>query len=115
MYRIYLGIVLLCTIYTITFSELADTINKDVTISEVKRTVDLTTQLPKIVSSVTIANTGSKELPSFVYTIEPSLSEKLAFIGAVVSLGKSENLAYLAGLGLPWLGLILYCIAIEYS
>ena len=52
---------------------------------DVKRTVDLTTHIVKISSSITIENTGKTAENYFIYAVDVALSESLSYIGALVS------------------------------
>lgn len=64
-----------------------DSINADLVNSKVKKSIDLTTHLPKITSSITLENTGKSAVKSFLYSADPSLANSVAFVGATVSPG----------------------------
>ena len=67
------------------FSLAKNDVNPKLVISEVSRKIDLSTQLTKISTSLTIENGGDSSTGFFHLTIEPSLVDKLAFVGATVS------------------------------
>ena len=62
-----------------------DDFNSKVVISEVSRKIDLSTQLTKVSTSVTLENAGDSSTSHFHLAIEPSLVDKLAFVGVTVS------------------------------
>lgn len=51
-------------------------------VTRAARELDLTTHLAKQTVSLTVQNTGERPLSSLLYTVETSLADKLAFIGA---------------------------------
>jgi len=62
-----------------------DDFNSKLVISEVSRKIDLSTQLAKVSTSVTLENAGDSSVGYFHLAIEPSLVDKLAFVGVTVS------------------------------
>lgn len=62
-----------------------DDFNSKLVISEVSRKIDLSTQLTKLSTSVTLENGGDSSTEHFHLSIEPSLVDKLAFVGVTVS------------------------------
>lgn len=62
-----------------------DDINSRLVISEVSRKIDLSTQLTKVSTFVTLENGGDSATGHFHLAIEPSLVDKLAFVGVTVS------------------------------
>lgn len=58
--------------------------------SKVSRKIDLSSQLAKVSTSITLENAGDKAIGFFYYAIEPSLVDKVAFVSAVVSLFLSK-------------------------
>ena len=62
-----------------------DDINSKLVISEVSRKIDLSTQLAKVSTSLTIENGGDSSTGYFHLAIEPALVDKLAFVGVTVS------------------------------
>ena len=69
----------------------ADEVSRDVVLSYVSRDLDLTTHLVKERTSLTVENGGLPPLRWFLYTVDPSISSKLAYIGAQV---RSEDCKY---------------------
>lgn len=63
-----------------------DDFNSKLVISEVSRKIDLSTQLAKVSTSLTIENGGDSATGYFHLAIEPSLVDKLAFVGVTVSI-----------------------------
>lgn len=62
-----------------------DDFNSKLVLSEVSRKIDLSTQLTKVSTSVTLENAGDSSVGHFHLAIEPSLVDKLAFVGVAVS------------------------------
>ena len=62
-----------------------DDFNSKLVISEVSRKIDLSTQLAKVSTSVTLENAGDSSIGYFHLAIEPSLVDKLAYVGVMVS------------------------------
>ena len=62
-----------------------DDFNSKLVISEVSRKIDLSTQLTKVSTSVSLENAGESSVGHFHLAIEPSLVDKLAFVGVTVS------------------------------
>lgn len=62
-----------------------DDFNSKLVISEVSRKIDLSTQLAKVSTSVTLENGGDSSVGYFHLAIEPSLVDKLAYVGVTVS------------------------------
>lgn len=63
-----------------------DDINSKLVISEVSRKIDLSTQLTKVSTSLTLENGGDSSTGFFHLAIEPPLEDKLAFVGVTVSI-----------------------------
>jgi oligosaccharyltransferase complex subunit alpha (ribophorin I) len=86
--------VIFATAFLFVFSELIlakqEAVNADVVISNVDQAVDLTTHLPKIVSSITFKNNGKSPVQSVLFAVTPSLASKLAFIEATAK-GSEED------------------------
>ena len=59
--------------------------NSKLVLKDVSRKVDLSTQLTKVSTSVTLKNGGDSSTGHFHLAIEPSLVDKLAFVGVMVS------------------------------
>lgn len=60
-------------------------INPKLTLTKVSRKIDLSTQLAKVSSSVTLKNEGDSSSSYFLLAIEPSLFDKLAYASMTVS------------------------------
>ena len=58
--------------------------NSKLVITEVSRKIDLSTQLAKVSTSLTIENGGDSATGYFYLAIEPSLVDKLAYVGVMV-------------------------------
>ena len=61
-----------------------ETVNKDLTVTNVDRSVDLQSQLVKMMTKLTINNGGSSPVKSFHFVVEENVVDKVAFIGATV-------------------------------
>jgi len=59
-----------------------DTINKALVIKSVDRNIDMTTQLVKMNFKINLENTGSSAVKSFLFSMDPSIKGKIAFVGA---------------------------------
>jgi len=70
---------------------LQESVNPDVLIAKVARSIDISTHLPRINSAVTLENTGKSVVRSFIYGVEPELEDKIAYIGAVIKSGEDET------------------------
>jgi hypothetical protein len=62
----------------------ADAVNKDLVLTNVDRSVDLASQLVKINTKLTVSNAGQSPVKAFHFTLEESVVDKVAFIGATV-------------------------------
>ena len=60
------------------------TINEKLVLKKVDRTIDISSQLAKIVLDVTLENTGAEACNNFLLAIDSKLSDHLAFAGASV-------------------------------
>jgi len=65
------------------------TVNPDLNVKSLDRTIDMTTQLVKMSHKVTLENKGKSPAKTFLFSIDPSLRSKVAHIGATV--GSSEK------------------------
>ena len=70
-------------------SRAADTISPDLVVKSVDRNIDLTTQLVKVNYRISLENTGKAATKNFLFSLDPNLKEKVAFIGATS--GTSEK------------------------
>lgn len=60
-------------------------------LSTVTREVDLTSPLVKQKVTMVVENKGSKAVSTLLYTVEPQLAQKLAYITAQVMLGSASG------------------------
>lgn len=65
-----------------------DNISSDIKLKNVDRTIDISSQLVKITSKITLENAGKSPVKSFLLAVEESAKNNLAFIGAKDSSGK---------------------------
>ena len=86
MERKIIDLIFLSTILSVSCFASQESVNPDVIIAKVARSVDVSTHLPRINSAVTLENNGKSAVRSFIYGVEPELADKLAYIGAVVSI-----------------------------
>ena len=63
-----------------------ETVNTEVIVDTVERNIDLSSQLVKINAKIKLTNNGRGAIKSFHYALEQSAKEKLAFIGATVTI-----------------------------
>ena len=61
-----------------------ETPSKDVTITELSRTLDLNSQLVKETVSLTLSNGGSSPVKSVHFAVAEDKKDKVAFFGATV-------------------------------
>ena len=85
MRRLSFQFALLSAVFVVCFTVSQDMVNANLINVDVKRTVDLTTHIVKISSSITIENTGKTAENYFIYAVDVALSESLSYIGALVS------------------------------
>jgi len=71
-----------------------DSINKDVVVKSCDRTVDLTTQLVKIQHKLVVENQGKGAVKNILFSIDPSLKDKVAFIQATFGSSEKTYLRY---------------------
>ena len=86
MARLFVVVGLLSFISTFCSTANQDSVNKDLVNSRVQRTLELSSHLPKISTSITILNNGKTSVRSFLFTVDAALHDKLSFIGALVSI-----------------------------
>ncbi|KAI8504255.1 PREDICTED: dolichyl-diphosphooligosaccharide--protein glycosyltransferase subunit 1-like [Branchiostoma belcheri] len=68
-------------------------IGGDLVNSAVNRQIDLTSQLAKFTTTITLENAGKTATTSFVLAIDPSLRDRLSFIGATTKDDEAEKLS----------------------
>ena len=66
-------------------SAAVETVNADVIVDSVDRSIDIASQLVKINTKLTLTNNGKGAISGFHYGLEEAAKAKLAFIGATVS------------------------------
>lgn len=59
-----------------------DNISSDIKLKNVARTIDVSSQLVKITSKITLENTGKSPVQNFLLAVEAAVKHNLAFIGA---------------------------------
>ncbi|XP_012252881.2 dolichyl-diphosphooligosaccharide--protein glycosyltransferase subunit 1 [Athalia rosae] len=59
-----------------------DSINTDLTIKNAERSIDLQSQLTKIVNKITLENNGKSAIKNFIFAIEQKHKENLSYIAA---------------------------------
>ena len=84
MERLHLQLYALFTVVALCCGASQDSINGDIVIKKVDNTIDLTTHLPKLASTIVLENEGKTSVRSFLFAVDPVLSDKLSYIGAVV-------------------------------
>lgn len=62
-----------------------ETVNSELTVDNVERTIDIASQLVKMTTKLTISNGGRGAVKSFHFAVEQLAKANLAFIGATVS------------------------------
>lgn len=61
----------------------ADSINSELVVKNVDRSIDVSTQLVKVVAKITLENTGRSPVKSFLFALEePTAKNRLSFLGA---------------------------------
>lgn len=68
-----------------------DDFDSRLVISEVSRKIDLSTQLTKVSTSLTLENEGDSAVGHFHLAIEPALVDKLAFVGVTAKTPDDED------------------------
>lgn len=71
------------------FCTSADVIDKDVVITNVDRSVDITTQIVKITSKITLSNKGKNPVAFFLFAVEPETKSHVSFLSCSTTDGKS--------------------------
>lgn len=68
-----------------------DSISKDIVNQKVERKIDLTSQLVKISTKVTLENTGKTDVTTFLISLEPSQKEGLSFLDVQLTGGEKRS------------------------
>lgn len=92
MAKLRFCVIFLVYVATICGSVNVDTVSSGINIKNVERTIDISSQLVKITSKVTLENTGKSPVKNFLLAVENSGKENLAFIGAKDSYTKDLRL-----------------------
>ena len=66
-----------------------DSINKDIVVTSCDRNIDMSTQLVKMQHKLVIQNNGQGAVKSFLFSIDPTLKDKVSFIEA--TFGNSDK------------------------
>ena len=59
-----------------------DSINKDLVVTSCDRAIDMSTQLVKMQHKIVLQNNGQGAVKSFLFSVDPTLAEKVSFIEA---------------------------------
>ena len=63
-----------------------DSINPDIMMKNVDRSIDLASQLVKISHKINLQNNGKGAVKSFIFSVEPNAKGHLSYIGAQASI-----------------------------
>merc|ERR1712117_536127 len=77
----------------IPFAASLDSANPDLTLTNIERKIDLSTQLVKISHAITVSNGGSGATKSIHFAVEKELADKVVFIEATS--GPASDKTYL--------------------
>lgn len=88
----YTLFVSICLLYVVSSR---DSVNNDVVNAIVKRKIDISTQLVRITSTITIENTGKSPIASYLFTVDNELESQLSYIKATVNIYLSYFMHYL--------------------
>lgn len=91
MHRVQLELFVLSALLATCCTANPDTIDGGIVVSNVQRTVDVSSHLPKITSSVTIQNGGKGPIRSFLFAIDPSVKNRVSFVSAVTKVDEDEK------------------------
>jgi len=76
--RVIIFVILIIKCNAATF----DSVNPDITLKSVDRSIDLASQLVKISHKLTLHNNGKGAVKSFLFAVDPEVKESLSYIGA---------------------------------
>ena len=62
-----------------------ETVNQDIVVDNIERSINLESQLVKINSKVTLTNNGKGATKGFHYAVEESMAPHVSYIGATVN------------------------------
>jgi len=77
------------TLIKIVIAANVETVNQDIVVDNIERSINLESQLVKINSKVTLTNNGKGATKGFHYAVEESMAPHVSYIGATV--GSSEK------------------------
>ncbi|XP_037301440.1 dolichyl-diphosphooligosaccharide--protein glycosyltransferase subunit 1 [Manduca sexta] len=92
MAKLYFTFLIVLNVAFYCCSANVDTISRDIKIKNVDRTIDVSSQLVKIASKITVENAGNSPVKNFLIAVEESAKNNLAFIGAKDSNSKEIRL-----------------------
>ena len=74
-----------CGILQLGVGQSAETVSKDLMVTSVERSIDISSQLIKVNTKLTLSNEGQATLKFFHFTVEDGAFSKISYIGASVS------------------------------
>ena len=83
------GIVVCLAIMATVANAAVETVNGDLSVETVERSIDIASQLVKITTKLTLSNGGKGAVSGFHYGVEESAKDHISYIGATVSLSIS--------------------------
>ena len=78
-------------VWSVLASAAPDAVSPDLVIAKAQKNVDLTTQLPKIVTQLTLENAGQSGVRYFLVAADPDIANSLSFVGASVKSSSDEE------------------------
>ena len=76
---------IVCGILQFGIGNAVETASKDLMVTNVERSIDISTQLVKVNTKLTLSNEGQSALKFFHFTVEEGAYDKTSYIGASVS------------------------------
>ena len=73
------------TFIKIVFAANVETVNQDIVVDSIERSINLESQLVKITSKITLTNNGKGATKGFHYAVEESMAPHVSYFGATVS------------------------------
>lgn len=64
-------------------------VNSDIVIKNIDRSIDISTQLAKILCKITVENNGKSEVKSFLYAVQSQIKSKVVYISAQVCINRT--------------------------
>lgn len=59
-------------------------VNSDIVIRNVDRSIDISTQLAKILCKITVENNGKNDVKNLLFAVQPQIKSKVVYIAAQV-------------------------------